>query len=197
MNRRLFTLATTASVALLALSACKDKPAETASGAAPAAQSAAAAQQPPYEAAAKGNGFTIGQMMAANTVYVFFDPTCPHCAQLWANSKPLLSKLRMVWIPIALRPATAAQGATILTAPDPVAAMEENEASVLQNKGGITASQSLSDEAKAKIKANTELFESIGGNSVPFIVFKNGKSGAQGTHAGAVDTARLAEMAGL
>ncbi|WP_140627826.1 thioredoxin fold domain-containing protein [Methylibium rhizosphaerae] len=194
MNRRLFTLATSASVALLALSACKDKPAES-----PAAATAqpAAAPQPPYEAAAKGHGFTIGQMMAANAVYVFFDPTCPHCAQLWMNSKPLLGKLRMVWIPISLRPSTAAQGATILSASDPMAAMEENEASVLQNKGGITASQSLSDEVKAKVKANTELWASLGADSVPYIVFKNARSGQQGTHAGAVDAARLSEMVGL
>ena len=194
MNRRHFTLATTASVALLALSACKDKSAEQAS--APAAQPAVASL-PPYEAAAKGHGFTIGQMMAANTIYVFFDPTCPHCAQLWTNSKPLLNKLRMVWIPISLRPSTAAQGATILSASDPAAAMEENEASVLQNKGGITASQSLADEVKDKVKANTELWASLGADSVPYIVFKNAKTGQQGTHAGAVDTARLSEMVGL
>lgn len=194
MNRRLFTLATIAPASLLALSACKDKPAEPSST--PAAKPAAASL-PPYEAAAKGNGFTIGQMMAANTVYVFFDPTCPHCAQLWTDSKPLLNKLRMVWIPISLRPSTAAQGATILSAGDPAAAMEENEASVLQNKGGITASQSLTDEVKDKVKDNTELWTSLGADSVPYIVFKNAKTGQQGTHAGAVDTARLSEMVGL
>jgi hypothetical protein len=49
-----------------------------------------------YAIASKGSGFTMGPVMAANTVYVFFDTTCPHCAELWNASQPLLGKLKMV-----------------------------------------------------------------------------------------------------
>ena len=37
----------------------------------------------PYVAVAtQGKGFTVGAMMSANTVYVLFDPQCPHCGRL-------------------------------------------------------------------------------------------------------------------
>lgn len=193
MNRRIFILTSTAALAALALTACKDKPADSPASPAPAAKPA----QDAYELASRGNGFSIGPMMAANTVYVFFDATCPHCAQLWSNAKPLLGKLKMVWIPIALRPSTAAQGATILSAADPAAAMAQNEAQVLEGKSGVAASAALPDEALAKVKANTELFASLGADSVPYIVFKNVKTGEHGTHAGEMDTAQLAAMLGI
>src|SRR5207253_7755305 len=79
-------------VVALTLMAC-DKPATpdsgtAAAGAASAATAATGEAMTPraaYEAASKGSGFTTGPVMAANTVYVFFDPTCPHCAALWTN----------------------------------------------------------------------------------------------------------------
>lgn len=47
-------------------------------------QPKAAKPAQPYEAvAAQGKGFTVGAMMSANTVYVMFDPQCPHCGHLW------------------------------------------------------------------------------------------------------------------
>jgi thiol:disulfide interchange protein DsbG len=151
-----------------------------------------------YDSASRASGFTVGAMMAANTVYVFFDPACPHCAALWMNAKPLATKLKVVWIPVGfLQRQSAPQGATILSSSDPSAAMNENEASVLDHKGGITVKASLSDDVLAKVKANTDLFAKIGEDSVPLIVFKNGRTGEYGTHAGAVSTDELAALAGI
>ena len=151
-----------------------------------------------YALASKGHGFTVGALMAANTVYVFFDTTCPHCAELWKSSQPLLNRLKIVWMPLGLlRPQSGPQGATILMAKDPVAAMNENETSVLARGGGITASQNIPDDVMAKVKANTEIFNQLGANSVPLIVYKNARSGIAGQHAGAVDTNGLAQLVGL
>jgi thiol:disulfide interchange protein DsbG len=61
--------------------------------------------------------------MAANTIYVFFDATCPHCARLWADSQVLHNRLKMVWIPVGLLRGGAEHGAVIMAASDPVAAM--------------------------------------------------------------------------
>jgi thiol:disulfide interchange protein DsbG len=33
--------------------------------------------------AAEAKGFTAGALMSAQTVYVLFDPQCPHCSHLW------------------------------------------------------------------------------------------------------------------
>src|SRR5687768_7910363 len=125
------------------LAACKDKPAAETPPSPPATS-----PREVYELSAGGHGFAIGPVMAANTVYVFFDTQCPHCAQLWGNAKPLLGKLKMVWMPVSLLgQASSAQGATILSAGTPVEAMEQNEALVLERKGGITANASLPPEA--------------------------------------------------
>ena len=151
-----------------------------------------------YAIAQRGTGFTVGALMAANTVYVFFDSTCPHCAELWQASQPLLGKLKMVWMPIGLlRPQSGPQGAAILSAPDPVKAMNEHEASVLQRGGGISMPSSLPDDVLRKVKDNTELFRQLQAESVPLIVYRNAQSGQHGVHAGAVDTATLASLAGV
>jgi thiol:disulfide interchange protein DsbG len=194
MQRRHLMLGLGANAALLALGACS-KPSTDAAPVAPAAQPTPAEA---YALAAKGSGFTVGALMAANTVYVFFDTTCPHCAQLWQASQPLLKRVKLVWMPIGLlRPSSGPQGATILAAPDPVAAMEENESKVLANAGGISASLSLPDDVVAKVKANTDLFNKIGADSVPLIVFRHAQTGAYGQHAGALDTDGLATLIGV
>ena len=60
---------------LLAIGGCSKKESE-------AVTSAASKRAPSVEiVAAEGKGFTVGAMMAANPVYVFFDPQCPHCAR--------------------------------------------------------------------------------------------------------------------
>ena len=87
-------------LSLAPLAACSKKEEEA------AAPAAASARKPngieAYAVAQKGHGFTIGALMAASTVYVFFDTTCPHCAELWGASQPLLNRLKMVWMPIGL-----------------------------------------------------------------------------------------------
>jgi len=195
-TRRTLTLALGA-FALAPLAACSKK--EEAAG----ATAAAASGRKPngveaYGIASRGTGFTVGALMAANTVYVFFDSTCPHCAELWKSSQPLLGKLKMVWMPIGLlRPQSGPQGAAILSAPDPVKAMNEHEASVLQRGGGISVPSSLPDDVVQKVKDNTELFRQLQAESVPLIVYRNAGSGQHGMHAGAVDTATLAALAGV
>jgi thiol:disulfide interchange protein DsbG len=194
IHRRFVLIFAAAALAAMTLPACSDK-----SSKAPDTPAAKLTPRQAYELAASGShGFTVGQLMAANTVYVFFDPACPHCAALWASSKPLLTKLKIVWIPIGLlQRSSGPQGATILSAADPVAAMTENETSVIERRGGISVSSSLSDEVLAKVKANTELFAKLGAESVPFIMMKNAKTGEYQTHAGSMQTDELAAMAGV
>jgi thiol:disulfide interchange protein DsbG len=199
LNRRCFVLGS-ALLAGAGMSACGDKTEPNAGAAASAAGTAAAkpSARESYELASQGHGFTMGSVMAANTVYVFFDTTCPHCAALWASSKPLLTKLKMVWMPIGLlHRSSAPQGATILSAADPAAAMTENETSVLERKGGISVAATLSDDMLAKVKANTDLFGKLGADSVPLIVFKNAKTGEYGSFSGSLQTDQLAAMVGV
>lgn len=210
MQRRFFALSSLATLATLTVLAGCDRKADNTPAAPPppaASGSAGATSESPaappaaqnaYTLAATGNGFTTGPIMSAHTVYVFFDTTCPHCAHLWQNAQSLGSQLKIVWMPIGLlRPQSLPQGATILGAKDPAAAMAENEASVVNHGGGITAATSLDDAVLAKVRANTELFKKFNADSVPLIVFRNAKTGEVGQHAGAVDAVQLLAFAGL
>lgn len=174
------------------LSGCND-------AAGPSADSKATAKAPVTVAAieAEAQGFTVGATMSARTVYVFFDPQCPHCAALWNSAKPLKSQAKFVWIPVGIiGQASISQGATILAAKDPVAAMDEHEASVLAKQGGISASGDI-DAQKKIVEKNTALFNRFGFASVPTIVALHAQTGALVTNEGSMPMADLARLLGL
>lgn len=177
------------------LAGCSKESSTSTSAAAPAA----AAKAPVSVAAieADGKGFTVGAPMAAHTVYVFFDPQCPHCAALWQSAKSLKSQAKFVWMPVGLiGEKSIAQGATILAAKDPIAKMDENESSVLAQAGGISAAGDI-DAQKAIVKKNTDLFTKFGFEGVPTIVALNAKTGALVTNEGSLPPEELAAKLGL
>ncbi len=177
---------------VLGLSACS--PQDSADDKTPMAKPAL-----PYEAvAAQGTGFTAGAMMSANAVYVLFDPQCPHCGHLWEASVPLHSKVKWVWIPVAfINAKSGPQGAALLSAGNPAVLMAEHEKSILAGGGGVSAIAAAPMEINKAIKKNTQLFNSLGVESVPYIVAKNLRTGQVVTHTGALSTAALAEFLGV
>ena len=191
--RRTFTLGLIAAAAgtLVACSKSNDVPAASA----PAQLSPA---QMYDKIAAEGKGFTVGALMSANTVYVLFDPQCPHCGHLWEAAKPLLGKVKFVWVPVAIINAkSSAQGAALLTSDKPLDAMTAHEASILAGTGGMTAMGSVPADIEAAVKANTAIFNALGLESVPFVAAKNGTSGVVQVNAGAMETPALTAWLGL
>lgn len=147
--------------------------------------------------AEQATGFTAGSQMSARTVYVFFDAQCPHCGALWNAAKPLRSQAKFVWIPVGIiNPSSISQGATLLAAPDPVAAMEEHEVSLLAKQGGISAAGNLAAH-NASVGKNTELMTRLGFASIPTIVGTHAQTGALVTQEGSMSTAALANLLGL
>jgi thiol:disulfide interchange protein DsbG len=139
-------------------------------------------------------GFTVGATMSARTTYVFFDAQCTHCGNLWEAAKPLQSQMKFVWIPVGvLNKASVTQGATILGASDPVAAMNEHEKSLTARTGGISASSSVDPAMTAALNTNTRVMTSFSIESVPYIV-TTGKAGKLVTSAGAASTQALATL---
>jgi thiol:disulfide interchange protein DsbG len=188
----LLTFPLLASVAGLAACSKADNPA------AATASNAMAPAQAYEKVATTGKGFTVGALMSANPVFVLFDPQCPHCGHLWNSSQALLGKVKFIWIPVSfINGKSAPQGAAILSASDPAAFMASHEASLLAGTGGTPSPTSMSPEAEATIKANTELFNSLKAESVPYIVAKNLITGGVVTHAGAMETAALAAFLGV
>lgn len=172
------------------LAACKDN--NTASADKPPAQAVSVSA-----VAAQAKGFTAGDPANVKRVFVFFDPQCPHCAELWRQAKPLYAQSRFIWVPVAvMNDASLAQGAALLAAPDPVAAMDRHEASMAAKQGGIQGLGSQ-DEQKAQVKANTALFNSFGFNSIPTIVATHAETGKPIAQEGGMPTAALASLLGL
>lgn len=176
------------------LAACKDSPSSSASANAPKA----AAQAVSVDAiAAEAKGFTVGSEMSVRRVFVFFDPQCPHCAALWQAAKPLKSQTRFTWIPVSLlNPTSSLQGAALLAAADPVAAMDQHEASLMAKQGGIVASGDI-EAQKALVAANTALFTRYGFGGVPVVVAKHAVTGELVVKEGSMPTATLASVLGL
>lgn len=183
-------LAAISCVALL-LGACSPK--DTPSATNPAKQEVSV-----QAVAAQAKGFTVGAVMSANTVYVFFDPQCPHCGHLWQASTPLHKKAKFIWIPVAwINASSLSQGAALLTAANPLELMTEHEASLLAGKGGISAPAGVGSDIEQAIKANTKLLNGFGAESVPYIVVKNSRTGETISRDGAMTTAALANLIGI
>lgn len=195
MQRRQFAQSLIAAPLALTLIACSK---EESAGAAPAQSAPIAPGQAFDVVASEGKGFTVGALMSAHTVYVLFDPQCPHCAHLWQSSIPLQGKVKFVWLPVAILNARSLpQGAAIMTAAQPTEAMNEHERALLANTGGISASASIAPEVKSAIEHNTALLDRLGATSVPFVVARHQGSGQVITQAGSMGTEALAQFLGM
>jgi thiol:disulfide interchange protein DsbG len=179
----------------LTLGACSKQEPSTASASAPTAPVASNS----YDAVATtGKGFAVGALMSAQTVYVLFDPQCPHCGHLWQASIPLHNKVKFVWVPIAFNTGKSlSQAVALLSAVNPLETMSAHEQSLLAGTGGIDASSSLPPDLEQSVKNNTQLLNSLGVESVPFLVAKNRKTGAVVSNTGAMDTGPLAQLLGI
>ncbi|MGV3573003.1 MAG: DsbC family protein [Ramlibacter sp.] len=190
MQRRLVIPALAA--AALALAACKDAPAPAAGGPRPGAAPVSV-----EAVAAEAQGFSLGATMSARTAYVFFDPQCPHCAALWTAARPLRNQARFVWVPVGIMgEKSTAQGAALLSATDPVAAMDAHEVSMREQRGGIGPRAGTEQQQEA-VKRNTALFTRLGFASVPTVVARHAQSGDVVTIEGSLPTPALAQRLGL
>jgi thiol:disulfide interchange protein DsbG len=188
-------LAACCAAVLVALAGCKDAGTSAPDAKAVAAKPASTVSI--EQIASQAQGFNVGSTISAHTVYVFFDPQCPHCAALWESARPLKPQARFVWIPVGVLNADSlTQGAAILAAPDPVAAMDAHELSMRERHGGIVAAGDIASQ-KAAVQRNTRLLDGFGIGSIPTIVAKHAKTGALVVQEGALPTAALANLLGL
>ncbi|OIN93073.1 MAG: hypothetical protein AUJ20_05375 [Comamonadaceae bacterium CG1_02_60_18] len=183
----------------LSLAACSKQQEAATPAASPAPAVAPAAPSASiYDTVANtGKGFTVGAMMSAQTVYVIFEPTCPHCGKLWQASLPLQSKVKFVWLPVSFSAKSLPQAAALMTAPNPVETMSAHEASLLSGKGGLIAPDNVSAELRQAIKTNGQLLTALGADSVPFLLAKHRQTGQIVTFNGAMETAQLAQLLGI
>lgn len=178
---------------LLPLAACSKDPVEVA--AAPQAPAAGDTARAAFERSKAGRGFVVGDAASSRELRVFFDPQCPHCARLWLSSKPLLDRVRAVWMPVAfIAERSAAQGAALLAAADPLAAMDAHEAALAQGQGGLPANEPADPQLLAQVQANTALWQALNADAVPYLLYRVTPDGPYGRQSGGMPTAQLAEL---
>ena len=79
----------------------------------------------------------------------------------------------MHWMPVAfINPNSAPQGAMLLKAADPAALMEQHEASLMSGQGGLKVTGAVDADALARIKSNTQLWQSLKAGSVPYALYR-------------------------
>lgn len=115
---------------------------------------------------------------AKATIYAFFDPNCIFCHLAWKMSQPYLKEgLQIRWIPIAfVMPDSAAKAAWLITSPDPSAALNTGESGWkkgVADGGGAFLKGPVTDEVKARLKANETLFTKLGLDATPSFVYKD------------------------
>ncbi|MEG2805666.1 thiol:disulfide interchange protein DsbG [Stenotrophomonas sp.] len=117
-----------------------------------------------------------GRADAPRVVYTFSDANCPYCHRFWEAARPWVDsgkvQLRHIMVGV-IREDSPAKAAAILTAPNPSAALLENEHAF--DKGGIKPAPSLSAAIANKLNANQELMLEMGFQGTPGILFKDEK----------------------
>ena len=184
-----------------ALSACSKEAPEANRPGAPAIIQVETNSPQAYDVVAqKAKGFSVGQMMSSKTVYVLFDPKCPHCAHLWENTKALHSGVHFVWIPVSLlgnaemKQESANEGAALLKAAS-IDAMDKHEKALLSGKP--TAMDGATDELRTQVKVNNEVALQIKMDSVPLMFYKDAATGAVRTASGGLTADEVKKRLGL
>jgi thiol:disulfide interchange protein DsbG len=111
-----------------------------------------------------------------STIYVFMDPNCIFCHYAWKAFQPYEAVgLQVQWIPMGfLKPDSAGKAAALLDAKDGVALLRENETKFVEatEAGGIKPSNPISFTAQSKLNKNSNLFQNMGFDGTPTIVYK-------------------------
>ena len=123
-----------------------------------------------------------GRPDAARIAYVFTDPNCPYCNQLWRDARPLVQagqlQLRHILVGI-LRPSSQGKAAAILAAKSPEQALASHALAYADASGknpdtlGIAPLQRIPLSARDALANNVSLMNSMGLRATPATIWKN------------------------
>ena len=122
----------------------------------------------------------IAEGAGKRVVYIFFDPNCPYCHQLYKKLRPFVGKddVQFRWIPLGLlTPSSLPKAAAILQASDPLQAFYKNEddydfAANGQPGGGIEPAKDISPKVRDELAANLALYNSQNLFGVPVVIWR-------------------------
>lgn len=130
--------------------------------------------------AAMPRATTIQQGRGARLLYVFFDPNCPYCHQLYLKLRPLVAQdgLQVRWVVLGMLTASSLpKAAAILQAPDRWKAFETNEndydfAANGQPGGGILPAARIEPATRRLLERNLRIYRDHRLFGVPITVWK-------------------------
>ena len=124
-----------------------------------------------------GRGTWIAEGHNKHVIYIFFDPNCPYCHQLYEDLRPWVNhnEVQLRWLPVGVLMATSpGKAAAILEAKNRLAAFRRNEQGFSRASGfGQIPEEPLPNPAtKKELLMNAELLSLAGQEAVPDMVFR-------------------------
>lgn len=143
-------------------------------------------------------GFKVGKNTdGGGPTYVFFDPQCEHCMDLWQQAKPLAEKYELTWIPVnVLGEKSMILGAALVGSKTPVKLMNQHQKLRAEGKAGIgPAASKLSTKAmQDKVRTNFILLQKLGFDSVPLVARYDEKTKTFSADLGSMTTKGLEDL---
>lgn len=115
----------------------------------------------------------------APPLYVFADPNCFYCNQLWSDIRPFVAsgKVHLRWVMVSfLKQSSDGRATAILTAKDRLAAftLDESKFDKAREEGGIPPVDPMPAEVRGALMSHDHEMFSAGGQGTPLMVFLNG-----------------------
>ena len=119
----------------------------------------------------RAHWIAAGPKSSARVVYVFTDPNCPFCHDLWKEMKTARApEVQIRYLLVAVINAQSrGKDAAILESADPAAALESNERKF--DDGGIAASSTVRPATAEIIATNEALMQALGIYGTPPLVY--------------------------
>jgi thiol:disulfide interchange protein DsbG len=136
-----------------------------------------------------------GSSTAPHQAYVLFDPNCIYCHRLFQLLQPTIQagNLAVRWVPVAfLKETSAGRAYAILSSPDPLAMLLQNESNFNESTedGGVPPLNSPSTKVAEQLKNNMAFLTETQLTATPAILYKS-KNGTANIIPGMVSPDKL------
>ena len=116
----------------------------------------------------------------APLLYVFADPNCSFCYQLYKMAEPLVSsgRLQLRWVLVAfLQSSSAGKATAILSAPDPRAALhaDEDRFDVAHESGGIAPAGMKDKALQDVLQVHVSAMDTVGATGTPTLLYRDAR----------------------
>lgn len=120
---------------------------------------------------ASNSYFSEGSEKATKEIFVFFDPNCGYCKQLWSNLRPIVDSgtLKVNWLPVAILGESSKNlNATILQSTNPVKEMKNLEKGASK---GLEDSK-INSKTIEILSTNLDFMKELKATGTPTIIYK-------------------------